>query len=252
MTFISQLQIVIFLSQFHVRRLLFGFMATTGFLSMWLSNTATAAMMLPIAQAVLKELGKCTDTHISSSTTPTEGEAMEGDVISVSYRRILPLSGSTGVKGVDPGSDQHNGPIADTAMLEEEEGEVVTIAESTTPVSPPDDSEQGGRAGQPTAREDASDATSPSMSQTVNRFGKGLMIGVAYAANIGGIATLTGTGPNLVLRGDVSKYVCGMCSECSLKEIIIIVVGTNCNLFCKNVDFCCPCQSTVCLHLSAA
>ena len=230
-------------------------MATTGFLSMWLSNTATAAMMLPIAQAVLKELGKCTDTHISSSTTPTEGETMEGEVFSVSYRRILPLSGSTGVEdGVDPGSvDQLNGPIADTAMLEEEEGEVVTIAESTTPVSPPDGSEQDGRAGQPTAREgDASDAASPSMSQTVNRFGKGLMIGVAYAANIGGIATLTGTGPNLVLRGDVSKYVCGMCSECSLKEIIVIVACTNCNLLFNNVDFCCPCRSSVCPYLSAA
>jgi sodium-dependent dicarboxylate transporter 2/3/5 len=36
--------------------ILFGCMSVTGFLSMWLSNTACAAMMIPIACAVLKEL----------------------------------------------------------------------------------------------------------------------------------------------------------------------------------------------------
>ena len=34
-----------------------GFMISTWFLSMWISNTATTAMMLPIVIAVLEELG---------------------------------------------------------------------------------------------------------------------------------------------------------------------------------------------------
>jgi sodium-dependent dicarboxylate transporter 2/3/5 len=39
-------------------RVVLGFMCATAFLSMWVSNTATAAMMLPIAVAVLAERGE--------------------------------------------------------------------------------------------------------------------------------------------------------------------------------------------------
>ena len=36
-----------------------GFMLTTMFLSMWISNTATTAMMVPIVEAILAEI----ETH---------------------------------------------------------------------------------------------------------------------------------------------------------------------------------------------
>lgn len=86
-------------------RLVLGFMLATGFLSMWISNTATAAMMLPIALAV-------------------------------------------------------------GAMLK-----------------PPD------LKGRP------------------YHFGIALMLGVAYAASLGGIATLIGTPPNAVLAGAASEML---------------------------------------------
>ncbi|XP_059934015.1 Na(+)/dicarboxylate cotransporter 3 isoform X3 [Mesoplodon densirostris] len=47
---------VLMLTGVQPARLILGMMMTTSFLSMWLSNTASTAMMLPIASAILKSL----------------------------------------------------------------------------------------------------------------------------------------------------------------------------------------------------
>jgi len=88
-----------------VRKVILGFMVATAFLSMWISNTATSVMMLPIGIAIIKQLKE------------------------------------------NPATVENENTI----------------------------------------------------------FGKALMLGIAYSASIGGVATLIGTPPNLVLAGVVSE-----------------------------------------------
>ena len=45
-----------------VRKIILGFMIATAFLSMWISNTATAVMMLPIGIAIIKQMGDLKNT----------------------------------------------------------------------------------------------------------------------------------------------------------------------------------------------
>ena len=51
------------------KRLILGFMLATGFLSMWVSNTATAVMMLPIGMSVLTLVNEATGKSSTTSVT---------------------------------------------------------------------------------------------------------------------------------------------------------------------------------------
>ena len=88
-----------------VSKIILGFMIATAFMSMWISNTATSVMMLPIGMAIIAQLKDHPETEENENTI----------------------------------------------------------------------------------------------------FGKALMLGIAYSASIGGIATLIGTPPNLVLAGVVQE-----------------------------------------------
>ncbi|XP_036264461.1 solute carrier family 13 member 2 [Pipistrellus kuhlii] len=129
--------------------LMLGFMLVTAFLSMWISNTATTAMMVPIAQAVLEQLhkapaGKDVEEGRDNPTFELQEKSPPKEGTTVDNGQVHP---------VPPG------PLEPKAQKTEEQ----------------------------------------------IRFSQGMSLCVCYSASIGGIATLTGTTPNLVLQGQINS-----------------------------------------------
>ncbi|WP_129660954.1 SLC13 family permease [Rothia halotolerans] len=115
-----------------------GFMIATGFLSMWVSNTATAVMMLPIGVSVLVLVTQIGNEEADGSGAPADEAPAGGSG-----------DGSAETADADPGA----------------------------------------------VTEEAKKAVKKS------NFGTALMLGIAYAASIGSVATLIGTPPNTLLAG---------------------------------------------------
>uniref|UniRef100_A0A1I8IFM9 CitMHS domain-containing protein n=1 Tax=Macrostomum lignano TaxID=282301 RepID=A0A1I8IFM9_9PLAT len=150
------------------RWLLLGFMLPTWFMSMWISNTATAAMMLPIVDAVLQEL-MVYDQLRKAEAAQAAADGADG---------IADESAAVPMVSVEPKSDQSHskGQQPSQQQQQQQQQQQFTVLQY---IQQPENGEFRGIC-------------------------KMLTIAVAYSANYGGTPTLTGTPPNLVLNNNLA------------------------------------------------
>uniref|UniRef100_A0AAV2J087 Solute carrier family 13 member 4 n=1 Tax=Knipowitschia caucasica TaxID=637954 RepID=A0AAV2J087_KNICA len=176
--------------------LVLGFMCCTVFLSMWLSNTSTTAMVMPIAEAVLQQLictGLADNLENPDSTDGTEDDppddhdkekdlekSMEKNQLELLYRddshnctkqELSAVSESGGLNGlclISDGTKNTNGHLPQLAV------EIPNVKR----VKMRRDSQY------PTKKD--------------HMICKCLTLSITYAATIGGLMTITGTSTNLI------------------------------------------------------
>lgn len=166
--------------------LMLGFMVSSAFLSMWLSNTSTAAMVMPIVEAVVQQI-------ISAEA---EVEAWERSNMNMNGNLNLGLElteetvNCEPVKGTFGEAEGCNGDIYRHTMtiVEKDENDDPNLEECCEIVPE----------GLPLPSVSTYDPDGKYRSRKDHLMCKGMSLCIAYASTIGGITTITGTSSNLI------------------------------------------------------
>lgn len=167
-------------------RLMLGFMGTTALLSAFMSNTATAAMQVPLAEGVIKRMRRAARQKLDSELAAPARPALELQEV----ESHLPPGSGAGDSGISPDARSRDEP----GHADGQNGRQAPKARS--PPEPSLAPEQAPRSPGVGARGSLEDAE-----RDIETFARALMLAIAYSASLGGISTLTGTGPNIVFSG---------------------------------------------------
>lgn len=209
----------------HPSMLMLGLMIPTWFLSMWISNTAATSMMIPIIQAVIDTMDEVhlaayanrgtrnpayqpSDSSAAASNLSISGISTNASV-SVSGRNTPDRHVSMVPSGRKPSKDEAGGSTSSLSSTNETQISSVSAGMASSMENVPSSASSSrpilnSAASSQVALFDNPDHSNESLSanaRELHRLAKSLALAVAFAANIGGIATLTGTPPNLVLKG---------------------------------------------------
>ncbi|XP_077329599.1 solute carrier family 13 member 1 isoform X2 [Lithobates pipiens] len=161
--------------------LMLGFMFSTGFLSMWLSNTSTAAMVMPIVEAVAQQI----------INAEAEVDAMQINSSDGIYNEVFELEENTDEITTKSDPEKHenwytNGTVT---TWNDEKGRT--------------DEDHKKEADDQHKKQEKSKATqSVSEDRYRNKKNhmmcKAMCLCIAYSSTVGGLTTITGTSTNLI------------------------------------------------------
>ncbi|CAF1074317.1 unnamed protein product [Rotaria sordida] len=207
-SYLSDVQIMIILSKIlnnqtnvakYSKLIMAGMMGTTAFLSMWMNNTASTSIMLPVVLAIVHELDVFSENSLDSQqdniqTTVNTNGAFD----------------STNTEGPD---ENKTGQIAHTTQnieLVKPETSVVVNTRLKLLCCKRQKVEH-----------------SNTYKKQHDELKKGFLLAIAYSSSIGGLSSLVGTAPNIYLKGFVDSEYNGTGFRVNFLNFLLFALPTG-------------------------